>query len=206
MPLNRYYGDLTREQFITARNKTLLNANNLIIESKLLFENGMIARAYFLASIACEEIGKYLLISSAAIDYVRGTLNWKNFWKRIRNHKAKNQTIELFENIFVSNDENFTNPELIKALINDMDELKMANLYSDMFQYDFYEPNEIADKSMTANLIALAENRLKFIEIFPISEKYLLTITKEQIEEADREMKQYIKNKYGHELNDYSKL
>lgn len=133
----RYRGPLTREQLIAASNKVMQNASNLLQEAKLLYENDRFSRSYFLLCICNEELGKLIMISSAIVDLVNNTFDWKRFWKHLRNHKDKTGTIEHIENLFISTDDNFTEPDKIQKLLPLLEELKMGSLYSDMFQNDF---------------------------------------------------------------------
>lgn len=179
--LIRYKGKLTLEQLILARSKTIENAKALYDEAMVLYENGMLARAYFLLCIANEEIGKSILILSAIVDVIAGTIKWSGFWKRLRNHKTKTGTIEHLENIFVSSDENFTEPKNIQQLIPILEEAKMSSLYSDMYQKDFYAPNEIVCAKLVEEYIKLTENRLEYlVSRFP-SDETLRKIKKEDI-------------------------
>lgn len=154
--LVRYKDQLSIDQLITAKNKILLNAQNLVNESQLLYDNKKYARSFFLASIACEELGKCIMVLSSIVKLANNSLEWKHFWKRLRNHQDKSLVIQHMENISVSDEENFSEPQSINEIAPDQEEYKMAMLYSDMFQNDFFEPNEIADEEMTKSLLFLA--------------------------------------------------
>lgn len=131
--LERYKGALTLEQLIAARNKMIKNAKELYEEATILYENGRFARAYFLLGIANEELGKYLWATSAAIDLVTGNIDWKRFWKNIRDHKEKTGMLEYTENmlLYTYTEEDCFSPLEIKQTVSIFEELKMASLYSD---------------------------------------------------------------------------
>ena len=101
MSLARYNDSLTLEQLIVAHNKIKANAASLYNEAQLLFENEMYARSYFLLCIASEELGKSIIVISAIVDLMAEEINWRSFWKKLRNHKDKTGTIEFFENAVV---------------------------------------------------------------------------------------------------------
>ena len=179
--LERYKGELSLEQLILARNKIIENAKALYEEAMLLYENSKFARTYFLLCIANEELGKSLIVTSAIVDLIAEKIDWHKFWKRLRNHKDKTRMIEHAENIFVSSDENFTAPENIQKLIPVLEELKMASLYSDMFQNNFFEPNELVPQFMVAPYHRLTGNRLEFFSSFAASDETLRNVKKEDI-------------------------
>lgn len=85
--LARYNDSLTLEQLIVAHNKIKANAASLYNEAQLLFENEMYARSYFLLCIASEELGKSIIVISAIVDLMAEEINWRSFWKKLRNHK-----------------------------------------------------------------------------------------------------------------------
>lgn len=149
MSLARYNDSLTLEQLIVAHNKIKANAASLYNEAQLLFENEMYARSYFLLCIASEELGKSIIVISAIVDLMAEEINWRSFWKKLRNHKDKTGTIEFFENAVVSSDDNFTPWRTVAEQISDFEEIKMASLYADIFQVDFFTPNEIISAEMT---------------------------------------------------------
>ena len=146
-----------------------------------LYENSKFARTHFLLCIANEELGKSLIVTSAIVDLIAEKIDWHKFWKRLRNHKDKTRMIEHAENILVSSDENFTVPENIQKLIPVLEELKMASLYSDMFQNNFFEPNELIPQFMVAPYHRLTGNRLEFFSSIAASDETLRYAKKEDI-------------------------
>ena len=110
--LERYKGELTLEQLISARNKIIENAKALYEEATLLYENSKFARAYFLLCIANEELGKSLIVTSAVVGLITEKIDWHRFWKRLRNHKDKTKMIEHAENILISSDKEYISTAL----------------------------------------------------------------------------------------------
>ena len=70
-------------------------------EAQILYDNERFSRAYFLLCICNKELGKSVMIASAIVDLVDGNIDWKKFWRRLRNHKDKTGTLEHMENIFI---------------------------------------------------------------------------------------------------------
>lgn len=181
MELKRYKGSLTLEQLIVAHKKIIDNAKSLYGEAQLLFEHSMYARSYFLLCIANEELGKSVMVISAAVDLIAGSIDWNSFWRKLRNHKKKTGTMEFIENVLVSSDENFTPFEDVQKQIPVFEEIKMASLYADMFQNDFFSPNEIVSERMVKGLIELTGHRIDLIDATSPQDEMLRTITKESI-------------------------
>lgn len=186
--LERYKGGLTLEQLILARNQITKNAKALYEEATLLYENSKNARAFFLLCIANEELGKSIIVTSAIVDLITEKIDWKRFWKRLRNHKDKTGMIEHIENLLVSSDENFMSLEDIQKRIPILEEFKMASLYSDMFYDNFSEPNELIPQEMIEEYHKLTRNRLEFFLSIAASDEKLRSAKKEDIMRFQEEL------------------
>ena len=187
--LERYRGSLTLEQLILARNKIMKNAKELYEDATILYENGRFARAYFLLGIANEELGKYLLVTSATVDLVAGNIDWKRFWKAIRAHKEKAGIVEYTENMLMYTEEDCFSPLEIKETVSIFDELKMASLYSDMFENNFFLPDEIVQKSLAESYQKLTKSRINLIESINISDETIRNFKKEAVLEYRKMIK-----------------
>lgn len=190
--IKRYKGELDREQMIVARDKIVNNAKSLYEEANILYEHEKYARAFFLLCIANEELGKSVMVTSGVINLLGDNIDWKKFWKRIRNHEDKIGMIEHMENIFVSSDENFTDPQKIQDLLPTINEVKMMSLYSDMIQVDFYEPCEVVSKSMAEGFLKLTKNRIDFVTSIGVSDDTLRSIEKESAKEHIERLKGFL--------------
>lgn len=89
--------------------------------------------------------------------------------------------IEYFENIFVSSDDNFTPWKKIEERIPISEELKMASLYADIFQNDFFNPAEIITFDLAKSALKLTRNRMDFINTISPSDSILRAVKKEDI-------------------------
>ena len=190
MSLARYNDSLTLEQLIVAHNKIKANAASLYNEAQLLFENEMYARSYFLLCIASEELGKSIIVISAIVDLMAEEINWRSFWKKLRNHK-------FFENAVVSSDDNFTPWRTVAEQISDFEEIKMASLYADIFQVDFFTPNEIISAEMTKAMLELVKHRLEFINSISPSDDTIRAVKKEDIRLYREKLRKLGLNIYG---------
>lgn len=88
---------ISLEQLIDGRKKAFQNACDLIRDAEILYEHQRWARFVFLASIAIEELGKYLMIIGAIGQVLKNQMNWKWFWKRFRGHTEKSGNILAFD-------------------------------------------------------------------------------------------------------------
>lgn len=80
-------GELTVEQIEQACEAALANAVDLLLEADLLRANDRCARAYFLAHIACEELGKLPILTTAAVSRHLGhDVDWKRIDRVLRDH------------------------------------------------------------------------------------------------------------------------
>ena len=150
-------------------------------KTKLLFENEMYARCHFLLCIVNEELGKSIFVVSAIVDLVVENIDWHKFWKKLRNHKSKTGMIEFMENIFVSSDDNFTPWKELEERIPTFEELKMASLYADMFQNDFFDPAEIITFDLVKSTLELTGHRIEFVNTISPPDSILRSVKKEDI-------------------------
>ena len=160
-PLGRYKGVLSLAQLERARRCALQNAEELVSDAELLVQHSRWARGFFLAQIAVEELGKYVMIVSATGNIVMGTMDWKKFWKRYRSHKEKLQNIHLMEEVFFEEEP----PKTLDHLPNEVaefDALKMRALYSEHFFDRVIKPFEFMLEPFARQAVELAGSRLEW--------------------------------------------
>jgi AbiV family abortive infection protein len=160
-PLGRYKGVLSLAQLERARRCALQNAEELVSDAELLVQHSRWARGFFLAQIAVEELGKYVMIVSATGNIVMGTMDWKKFWKRYRSHKEKLQNIHLMEEVFFEEEP----PKTLDHLPNEVaefDALKMRALYSEHFFDRVIKPSEFMPEPFARQAVELAGSRLEW--------------------------------------------
>lgn len=135
--------ELSLEQLIEGRKKPLANAADLIRDAEVLLNNGRWARCAFLAYIAIEELGKYLIIMGAIGRVLMGNVDWKRFWKRFRKHKQKAANIMMFDAMlgpFVSMDDTLARVKRSYKQTDDQEKEKLSSLYVDFCQDRFVAP------------------------------------------------------------------
>ena len=89
--------------------------------------------------------------------------------------------IEFFENMFVSSDDNLTPWKELEQRIPTLEGLKMASLYSDMFQNDFFDPEEIITFNLAKSTLELTGHRIEFINTISPPDNILRLAKKEDI-------------------------
>lgn len=175
------------DQLKAARLKALQNAEELINEASILFNNGCWARVVFLSQVGAEEIGKYIMLTSALVEVIVNpvSFSWKKFWRRYLSHTAKSQNILLFEDIMLTNIDNF--PAYFKEqrrIVSDLEKGRQISLYSDYIENNFYSPTELFSGKIATDALRWAKNRLRLIKelenksIFRLDE-----MTKEEVRE-----------------------
>ncbi len=83
-------GNLTHEQTQQACEAALANAKDLLAEADILRSKERCARAYFLAHIACEELGKIPILITAAVSERTGyPVDWGRIDRVLRSHTGK---------------------------------------------------------------------------------------------------------------------
>src|SRR2546430_14711949 len=59
------------------------NANNLTVDARILIEKHRFARAYAVAELAAEELGKLLIVGGVAVQVAaKQPVSWRRFWRR----------------------------------------------------------------------------------------------------------------------------
>lgn len=135
------------------------NASELLEEASILYDNERYARAYFLAQIAHEEIGKLpMILHEATRAANKEKHDWKKFYKRLRSHAAKNQVNVVFDNLLEEPNFNWDFKE-IKNDVKRLNILKNASLYSDLDENKFVKPSAIVNKDS-------AHSRIKAVEVY----------------------------------------
>lgn len=150
------------------------NSKTLLVEAKLLLNNGYPARAYTLAQLSIEEAGKSILLCKAIIDYYHGQeINFKYFEDiGFRKHQEKTKqslkpeliAIWMFENS--RKEKTNLRDGLIDDFknINGLNNLKNDSLYVSIKDDGFVSPKQVFSSDMTSDLIEKAEIRLAAAE------------------------------------------
>jgi AbiV family abortive infection protein len=161
---------LEPSKLFAGRKKILQNAIDLSKDAEVLFEAARYARAFYLIQIATEELGKYGITTTSAISALHGSLDWKRYWRRFRDHKNKTEHLLLLEDLrhFISGKkDNILNMEENAMYSAMQEDVKMKSLYSDIGDSEeFLLPSEIINKELCEIALRLLKNRLELVTSF----------------------------------------
>lgn len=160
--------ELTVEQLSEGRLKAIQNARSLIEDAECLLESNRWSSAAFLAHIAIEELGKYLMLVGAIGGVLDGSISWSIFWKRFLSHAQKTQNIFDFDAILSpseSPDEIGEDFEKATADSQKYQQQKLSALYVDFEKDAFVEPAKKVDENIAKGAVAGARSVLSFFEM-----------------------------------------
>lgn len=96
----RPISNLTPEEVQQACEAALANADDLLAEADILREHGRCARAYFLAHVACEELGKLPVLTTAAVsEWMGNPVDWKRIDHALRSHGYKMKQVLFMDSL-----------------------------------------------------------------------------------------------------------
>jgi AbiV family abortive infection protein len=154
--------------------KVITNAKSLIEEAKMLLIAKKYARAYALAQLAIEEVGKSTFLCRAILDYYMGINIDAKYFDNLgfRKHQEKTRhslKAELFA-IWMFEKSHGQKTDLRNGLIEDFEKvedynnLKNNSLYVGITDDSFVSPLEIISDEMANYLVGKAELRLAAAE------------------------------------------
>lgn len=158
------------EKLFAGREKALKNALELLEDSKVLFEAEKWARCFFIIQIATEELGKYGIIVTSTISAIHGSLDWKKFWKRFKDHKNKTRNLLVLESLrqFIEDPlSELLNTEANFKYAESQEYVKMQSLYCDVGDDgEFFAPSEIVTKRDCELSLQLLKHRVSLVTSF----------------------------------------
>lgn len=176
----------TVEEIENARKLILKNAQELLSESELLFENKHFARSFTLSHLSKEELSKLPMLVKAGTNIVLGEKNnWVKLHKRMRSHSEKLMGYSFSRFIFGDEEELVNTKELNK--------LKNCSLYCGIKDGRFVKPSEIITEEIAAESISTT---IKYLEFFEQVEKQTVGRTKEIIDSPDLEKYKFYMKKF----------
>jgi AbiV family abortive infection protein len=141
------------------------NAEELLQESRLLFENKRYARAYTLAQIAHEELAKLPIIyQEATRSFFKESHDWKTFYKRLRSHESKNKQNFVYSQTMLNasgNDSINLEYEKIKDNLTFVNHLKNVSLYADIKNNKFTKPALEIKKNLAKTQLELVKEMFR---------------------------------------------
>ena len=129
---NVYRGGLKDEELLEGVRTISRNAEELLEDARLLFENGRHARAASFAILALEENFKKLMLFVHPLTR-EDQQGRKEFWRAWRDHKVKSSTPATMPFVLGQIDEE-RRVQLTKALGSWADALKQRGLYADCYE------------------------------------------------------------------------
>ena len=141
------------------------NAEELLQESRLLYDNKKYARSYTLAQFAHEELAKLPIIyQEATRSFFKEPHDWKNFHKRLRNHESKNKQNFVFywRMLAITKQENshFT-IEKMEDTLQSINEMRNNSIYADIKNNKFTKPSLEIEKNLAEAHLELVEEMFK---------------------------------------------
>jgi AbiV family abortive infection protein len=202
--------ELTIKQLSEGRLKAIQNARSLIEDAECLLESNRWSSAAFLAHIAIEELGKYLILVGAVGRVLDGSISWSRFWKRFFSHEHKTQNIFNFDAFLSpseSPDEICEDFEKAKADSQKYQQQKISVLYVDFEKDAFVEPAKKVDENITKGIVEGGRSVLLFFEkvereIF--SKGDITSITQEKFRKVKEEFLMGSKDIFGTQQGDKS--
>jgi len=195
--------ELTVKQLFEGRHKAIQNACSLIEDAECLLESNSLSSAAFLAHIAIEELGKYLILVDAIGRVLDGSINWSRFWKRFLSHEHKTQNIFNFDALLSpseTQDEICEDFEKATADSQTYQQQKISALYVDFEKDAFVEPAKKVDEKIAKGVIAGARSVLSFFEMGEreiFSKGDITSITPEKFRKVKEEFLMRSKDVFG---------
>ncbi|WP_304141338.1 AbiV family abortive infection protein [Mesoflavibacter zeaxanthinifaciens] len=139
--------------------KNINNAQELIDEAEILYENEKYARAYLLSHFAIEESSKCgMLLKIIAFKIWNEKIDIKTVRKGFINHKEKIKNFKLLE---IFNENKIFD---LKTEIGKLNDFKNQSIYVNWTnENEFIMPNEIFNKEMTEEMI---QKSLEYVKLY----------------------------------------
>jgi AbiV family abortive infection protein len=160
-------GELSLDQIEDACEAAFENATALLEEADLLRAHEKCARAYYLAHIACEEMGKLPILTGLAVSvWTKAPIDWARIDRALRSHEAKIKQV-LFMDSLHGDHSLKERDELYEQDVRRLrtyTDLKNSSLYSFHMSGRFLRPNNEMTCKAYDSLRSLAGSRLKAFE------------------------------------------
>lgn len=132
----------THDQLLELMTALLANAGTLVDDASLLFENDRFPRAYALAALAGEELGKVYLCLDALL--ASEDVDGKQFWWTWRQHGDKLDSMRAYAAAFVDDLESL-NVDQLGPDARRIGTQKLSAIYVDFDGHDVLKPDRVAE-------------------------------------------------------------
>lgn len=158
--------NLKIEQLQEAYDKIYYNAQELIKDSKLLFDNNRIPRAFTLSHLAIEELAKLPMVyHTATCVFYKQPVDWKTFRKRFQSHEEKLKSATLLINMVMQRDIDKKVLDELLQFVKVANDLKNHSLYTSFVENKFLQPSESVSKQSAEASYQLANKLLDFFSL-----------------------------------------
>ena len=140
------------------------NATGLLDDARLLLEHGRFARAYAMAVLGLEEIGKYYLCLKAAA----GLDNAETVWRQLGHHRAKLETAAVTAALFASASPVSGVMARLERFVSQESATKFRGLYVDWEVDRVADPTEVSSEA-ASEVVALLGELVAFIDTHDVS-------------------------------------
>ncbi|WP_197278913.1 AbiV family abortive infection protein [Lysinibacillus sp. ZYM-1] len=139
------------------------NGFDLLVEAKLLYENERYTRAYTLAHLSFEELGKLPMINTYMYKVVHGSqYDVQHLMKRMRDHKEKIQVSHFTSDLFSNEDIDLTDNRKLNQYINEMNNMKNNSIYVGLNNGTISIPNDVVTKQKAEKMIEMSTMHATF--------------------------------------------
>lgn len=149
-----------RDQLLALTHALQSNAQSLLDDASLLYEHGRFPRAYALAALAGEELGKIYLCLDALLS--RGKIDGQEFWWGWRQHGEKLVSMRAYAAAFIE-DLDDLKVEQLGPDARRIGATKMSALYVDFDGHQPLLPDHVTD-SEAAELLLRTRLSLRHLE------------------------------------------
>lgn len=159
--------ELTLAQIEEACEAAFDNASALLEEADVLRSHEMCARAYYLAHIACEELGKLPILTALAVSvWMEAGVDWSRIDGALRSHSSKIKQVLFMDSL--QNKSSFREGadeyEMDVKRLRSYTDIKNASLYSFLSDGRFLRPSDVMACEIFDSLRHLADGRLRAFE------------------------------------------
>jgi AbiV family abortive infection protein len=155
----KFAGKLSRDQICEGINIAVSNANRLVSDAELLFQNKRYPSALGLAILAIEESGKISILRGMAV--ARNAEDLAESWNQYRSHLSKN-SMWIFPGLV--NAGGRVIDDFKKAVYKDsdhtymLDALKQVSFYTDCYGGNIWSnPNDVIQEDIVEGILNIAK-------------------------------------------------
>ena len=160
---------LSIAQIFAGSTKLIENAQELVEEAEFLLAQNRNARAFALAHLATQEIIKFQLLCSVAVEVARDhSVNWKKIDQILRDHEVKIRGAILFDFLREGPQDGVYQASELAQRMNtsaDLNAKKNYSLYVSQIGHDFVKPSDLIDRTAATECVAHAREQLQIFQI-----------------------------------------